>query len=129
MMVQGVISFRPRRNASACTLLTRAPQVLGWGCGTPVEPEVNTTAMRCLLSICGIANASGLARRHDWVSQLRQIHRTAVAISQSKTHPVPGPLIWRSTSGVWVDGSRLTFPATMAAARPTLKTVAIAGTN
>src|ERR1035437_110796 len=58
MMVQGVLCSSPRRNASACTQLTSAPQVLGCGCGEPAEPEVNTTAMRCLLSICGIANAS-----------------------------------------------------------------------
>ena len=43
------------------TLRTSLPQCLRCGCGVPVEPEVNTTAISCSDAICGMAGAASVS--------------------------------------------------------------------
>ena len=116
-----VLPDSPSRLASSRTQAMSRPQLLRCGTGVPVEPEVNTQAASCAVSIAGTgaglalpaAAAPGNGTRGRSMSQstssVRQITSGAKAVS------------WRMTSGVCVEGSRLSLPDTRLAARPTVK--------
>src|SRR5882762_10423789 len=104
-MAHEVLADSPSRLASSRTQAMSRPQVLRYGSGVPVEPEVNTQAASCAVSIAGTgagfavsAAPPGNGTRGRSMSQsawsVRQITSGAKAVS------------WRMTSGVCVEGNR-----------------------
>jgi len=93
------------------------------GTGAPVEPEVNTYAMIRAASICGTTNGASSARSPGAVSGYAKRGRSIAQSGASCRQNASGAndASWRTISGVCVDGSRLTLPATSAAHRLTAK--------
>ena len=87
--------------------------------GVPVEPEVKTYATICPGSICGTGGAEAPAGALP--AGQRTCGRSTGQSSSSVRHTTSGAKALRRsiTSGVCVEGRRLTLPAVSAAANPT----------
>ena len=97
------------------------PQLLRCGTGVPVEPEVNTQAASCAVSIAGTGAGLALPAAAAPGNGTRGRSMPQSASSLRQTTSGAKAMSWRMTSGVCVEGSRLTLPDTRLAARPTVK--------
>ena len=105
-----------------------------YGNGVPVEPDVKTYAASCSESISGTrqgfpAGAGATATAPVLVPATASALSGYITLGKSMVHPGSSvrqntsranTASCRMTSGVWVDGSRLTFPETRLAANPTV---------
>src|SRR3989440_11380629 len=119
-MAHELLPDSPSRLASSRTQARSRPQVLRCGTGVPVEPEVNTQAASCAVSIAGTGAGFALGAAAPPGNGTRGRSMSQSTASGRQITSVAKAVSWRVASGVGVEGSRLTLPDTGLAAIPTI---------
>ncbi len=113
--VAGSAGSSPKASPASRLRAASAPQVLAWATGSPVLPEVNTSAASWPAAIAGIAAVPvPAAARHG-----RQ--RASGPASRQRDAPGTAPAMRPAGRGERSLVSRLGWPRSSAAANPTAK--------